>query len=1044
MADVDLNQMLDGASADVKASLQLIELVNEMIDASKSSALEKVDAEFDDILAVLEDRERELVVNAKGISSAKLDRMITHAEKLKRNLKRVDSTQEAFRAEQAAEVMHKKMSTQTAQVVRTDDPLFFPRDLDRSDMRVMQHGTIDSQKGVLLSTMFEAATEHPGCERFFGATLKQIETMDADEESGLVTADDIELLVVMLDEFKTSEVHTQACMAMCNVSVQNPKLSEEFGARGGVELLLGWLDDTSRPAVVTATCLLIGVMSQYGDNCNRLLSNGVVPKIMEAIGALAEDMTVLENAFFALSCLCKGSPGGKTAAAEAGAIKVAIEGLTEHGSNKKAVNYVAKVSRFLFYVGDNCTDNETIMMSLGVGKPLCTCIQTFYKHSAVVMSCCSVIQMLLEFDPATDPDGATRAKESLKVFIDAGIFASILACLPENTSNMIMNQTIIAIVASLATYGTTSNVNTAGVCAGKNMNHILDAMTTHARSLPLAMSGCQMILKMIGLAKDYLVSIIHCGGIKAILHALSAFSHDTKLCALACQTLETLARLSSDAKTIIGSEGGMAVILRISQNQGADEVVVPACTTLTHMCTAHVPNKASAAGNGSVKGLCALLRSCGNSPAQALAVTTALSVVCTGNVSNCRKFQDFKGGESAAALAAAPAGKDAKVSKMLGEMSKLAKAKCTEPTGALGQCVFKYLTELGGKLPDSVDASSLTRQIKKQEVIKFTAAGKDPSKVSKYRLICLDEFDIVVYGGEDAHSDEQFTKVIKVYPMGKIKGVRIVPDFKAAFFVEMAGDEVGTFVCDSEEESKEWVAAIHKEIPGISGTDVVQTVEGKPDKRFVSWCADVMLIYNNDDLESDLLQVIPGSEMKSTAGDGATCKVVHSTKAAEEEFVFPGKTDLAKTELALSWESWIRQYLLQREAKEQAEQEDRERLDRARMAKLEDARNGVMEGFDDSDDEDEEIVMPEGYSLQSAKELERILTELTVKVHKEETIDEWIGDEIEKEETRARMAAVALERVEHDIEVERNRVTGETVREDPGSFGARLKMFQNI
>ena len=43
--------------------------------------------------------------------------------------------------------------------------------------------------------------------------LDLIASMQADEDSGLITDDDVELLVTMLDEFKTPIVMERACMA---------------------------------------------------------------------------------------------------------------------------------------------------------------------------------------------------------------------------------------------------------------------------------------------------------------------------------------------------------------------------------------------------------------------------------------------------------------------------------------------------------------------------------------------------------------------------------------------------------------------------------------------------------------------------------------------------------------------------------------------------------------------------------------------------------------------------------------------------------------
>ena len=67
-----------------------------------------------------------------------------------------------------------------------------------------------------------------------------------------------------------------------------------------------------------------------------------------------------------------------------------------------------------------------------------------------------------------------------------------------------------------------------------------------------------------------------------------------------------------------------------------------------------------------------------------------------------------------------------------------------------------------------MQASSRVREIVEQEIVKFTESKKEPSLVKKKRLVCVDKFDIVVYGGPNPEDDDVFTHVIVTYPLSKV------------------------------------------------------------------------------------------------------------------------------------------------------------------------------------------------------------------------------------------------------------------------------------
>jgi hypothetical protein len=60
--------------------------------------------------------------------------------------------------------------------------------------------------------------------------------------------------------------------------------------------------------------------------------------------------------------------------------------------------------------------------------------------------------------------------------------------------------------------------------------------------------------------------------------------------------------------------------------------------------------------------------------------------------------------------------------------------------------------------------------------VRFSAAGKDPKKINKWRLVSLDMFDLTIHGDDmDTGLSGQFSEVIIHYPVAKIESVHILP-----------------------------------------------------------------------------------------------------------------------------------------------------------------------------------------------------------------------------------------------------------------------------
>ena len=89
-------------------------------------------------------------------------------------------------------------------------------------------------------------------------------------------------------------------------------------------------------------------------------------------------------------------------------------------------------------------------------------------------------------------------------------------------------------------------------------------------------------------------------------------------------------------------------------------------------------------------------------------------------------------------------------------------------TFSFGTDLHKFMKIKKENLIPQLQASSRVREIVEQEIVKFTESKKEPSLVKKKRLVCVDKFDIVVYGGPNPEDDDVFTHVIVTYPLSKV------------------------------------------------------------------------------------------------------------------------------------------------------------------------------------------------------------------------------------------------------------------------------------
>ena len=426
---------------DIQAGQQVIENVTELIEESKAAVEDKIEAEFAAIFKQLEKREQALLNRAKAISASKLAALVSHAEKLELALAEIDEEGSTGIVVEPRE---------TCEVVCAEDPVFEVDEVVRD--KVESFGEIGDTGALKVSAMLEAVVGHPKCTNFLAEVLNLIASMPVDEESGLINEDDVELLVTMLDEFKTPSVMERACMAICNFAGQNLALCNKFGADGGITMLLNWFDDEmllDSEDVIAAACLTIGVVAQSRENEELILEEDGVGRLLAVMEVMGSSATVQENAMFALGTLTK-SEIGRAVVIEAGGIPAIAAGMElqlgarnaavkrsalgkASGASGGAKGYLEKATRALYFLGVGDMAGKEAIVETGVPGLLVRCIKENHAHPAVVEGACGVISMLLQKQAGMAGAAAAaeeqRARQSLDVLVDQKAFVALLECL---------------------------------------------------------------------------------------------------------------------------------------------------------------------------------------------------------------------------------------------------------------------------------------------------------------------------------------------------------------------------------------------------------------------------------------------------------------------------------------------------------------------------------------------------------------------------------------------------------------------------------------
>ena len=374
-----------------------------------------------------------------------------------------------------------------------------------------------------------------------------------------------------------------------------------------------------------------------------------------------------------------------------------------------------------------------------------------------------------------------------------------------------------------------------------------------------------------------------------------------------------------------------------------------------------------------------------------------------------------------------------------------------EATFTFGIDLNIYMNQPGNLIPQ-LQQSTRTREIVEQEIVSFTASKKEADEVSKKRLVCVDKFDITVYGGPVEKDDNIFTKVIVNYPLARVTKIRINPRHKNAFYIESTNGVVGTVVTVSAKRAKEWRDSLKHLLPLKNGPEGAKQVmqDGKKvsGPRFLAWVNLILLVYDGGK-GGKLVNAILLPDIVSVKATGLILEV-KSTKGIN-------KWDMLVEMEADMWESFIAQYLQEREEENERVRmlEELELEKSEALVTLEELMGmaGTVAEPEELEPEPEEEAGQDGisegqpldeWSKGRLAELEKELSKCEEELYLEEHFHEDVDERIKKAEKLATANGIKLQRVKDDIqhEKEKNGGGGGSVDPDaPMTMAQRMAMF---
>ena len=1027
-------------AADLKASVALCEALADALEKNADAATASVASEFDEIIMVLNEREEDLLAQAKELDGAKLLALQAHAHKLESLMEQIDDAPEDV----LQNIPHPRV---TSQLVLMPGPKV-GKDQERFDRSYPSLGQINDKSGIPVAIMFEAAASQPTAHGFFAKVLGLMGQIDTSAEAGLVTEDDMEMLVAMLEEFPSEQVMAEAAPAICNLAGSNPALGRRFVKEGAVPAMLQWFESyPGSEQVCSGVSFSLGVLAQDPANQATLISAGVVERLVATMKANPDSAEVAGNCLFTLAGLI--TAGGRDQFVEVEGVDAVHEfmvRLAAPGSDFAEASGLTNVMKTLTAVAKGGDDYKTLCTDTGCTALAIAAMNEHISQPRLLDAGCAYLACLLEGEDSE----RDRRRDALKVLVQGGVFTMLMEAVGKFNTDQQLSTNVFHVFKQFGELAKKKEVSKTGLLLGNGVKNIAKAMETHPRARDLNLAACEAITSLSTLSSEFRDQLVEVQASKLVAKSLGSFKSSLGFSVAACLCLFVLADGNSHTRTDIGGAQGVWAILEALKLHDGDAITLSGLKAVHAITTDHRSNQQIAAANGAIEAVTEELREHAQDQEICDLGCSILESMMddSDEIRNQVKFFESKGIKTVMGCAATASVKGALLEILKPEESLNPEEVAKDPTRALGHDAYAFLCDEAKSVtvPHMLKISEKERQreIQDQEIVKFTAnASKAADTVEKIRLICVDKTDISIYGGPDDKDDNVFTDVVVNYPLSKVLNVRIVPEYKSAFYIESAGGVVGTVVVSSPKRAKEWRDMLKRLLPMRSGPEgCKQTLmNGKKASgaRFLSWVGAnvsppmMMLFVHEVNKKGSLSQIIELNRIVSVTATKKTLSILATLPGGKEA---ESKFEITSVEEADLWESFIQQYLLEKaEIKEAIRytkvcEEEKARVELVLEDEPEPEPEPEVEPGSDEDADGESGEggeggpsegVPEGLSMATVTELEKQLEAAMKALNMERVFDVEGKKDLEKEKKRQKKAARELARVKDDIEHEKKK-----------------------
>ena len=842
-----------------------------------------------------------------------------------------------------------------------------------------------------------------------GMSLIAQQKLDADDPA--VSLEEVEGVVEVLcayrgetacaPGFAAPTLVRDSCAALANIARLDHSYTKAVGSSGGVDLFLDWLKhcteggDKYDEHTVAPVCEVLSEVCCDEDHLKEFLEKDGLAQIVQVLSTDGTSPKRLENALQVICVLCQSeNADAHKQVLKAGVIKLLLKVMGGHKTQNSAVVHVRSGDALLYLLhNDRKGKHRKEMVANDIVETLLTCLmpRVTTPESAEVVG--ALLTELIRTAPERD-DVADKILDGLSKI------EFVFAEFPYKPTTITQ---YMAVVASLCV----SKRHKEAIVDAELIENVVMSMMDHPEEVRLQEQACRTLCEVTRgedneEVKDYMADVLedsfHHGFnlIELIVEAIKNFVDDLDFVEAACSASWSVAYKNAKMKTKAAEAGVFDILSKVIEFHKHEPDVLPHCFgAISNLCANHEPNQLTAGTSGVIAECIDCLQMYKEYPDMCITILTTLKSIMVNQDDNMDKYEDAKGTDLVAEVAAIfEDGReevDKGITKVTDFLTKLidnrndiieAKRKKAE-AGRIPMCEF---------LEEQDHALKALSDDEKSKVVKkgMLMAQHKGEKIPSLNLCVLTRHEITFY------DDPEVSKTLT--PLHEYQIPLFLSLSEGAFPLEFETmNKIGaSLTAFTESEAEQWHTALSELQPERS--TAVQVVDDKKKlPRTIAWQGDVFYIFMGKPGKMVIRRAFAAKDLSEISWAGEENEKVFSLKEAAHGDVWT--FECKDGEEAKGWAEFVQ------------EQVDAKLAELAALSDASDARAADKEQQDK-----DELARKEKAEAEEAwfdEEADRRLLLLMAS-------DEGLDDDIEIEEYE-RMEKAAKEEADRRAEQERLR-----------------------